>query len=66
MIDFSKYDYSKIKDEDKLIFRNGEQMNQIEWQSKRPFWHKILYPFYPAPMPEKYKFAILGENEVRG
>jgi len=54
MIDFSKYDFNKIKPKDRMIFMQGEQMNQIEWQHKRPFWHKILNPFYPAPMPKKY------------
>jgi len=68
MIDFSKYDFNKIKPEDKLIFMQGEQMNQIEWKSKRPLWHKILNPFYPSPMPKRYYLkasqdAILGDDE---
>jgi len=26
----------------------------MEWEYKRPLWHKIVNPFYPAPMPKKY------------
>jgi len=54
MINFSKYDFNKIKPEDKLIFIQGEQMNQMEWQHKISLWQKILNPFYSAPMPKKY------------
>ena len=62
MIELDKYDYNKIKAKDLIIFHQQEFLNQLEWQQIRPLWHKILNPFYPAPMPKKY-YEVFTKTE---
>ena len=56
MIDFSKYDFNKVKTEDIIIFIDGERMNELEYYNNRSIWKKICNPFFPPKMPKKYYF----------
>ena len=52
MMDFSQYDFKKVKEEDKIMFMQAEDMNKLEWFNNRSFWNKLFHPF--ATMPKKY------------
>ena len=54
MIDFSTYDFNKIKEEDKILFQQGQIMNEIEFMEKMSLWKRFWNPFYPPKMPKQY------------
>ncbi len=62
MIDFSQYDYSKVKEEDKELLYQAEIQNLREWNITHSFWFKLLFS-----MQKKYylKSCLNYKNEKK-